>query len=180
MNTRNLLIIPLVFALFSCTKNFEHINQDPNHPTKVEPDFLLTSSILNTMNLYGGDMARVVFFNYSQHFSGFQGEFQRYAYSDASDNSYWATTYIDCLQPLHQIELNYAQDSNFHNRVLIARVWKDYILSNTVAIWGPLPTSGALNGDPAVPFTKEAEVYTNLLDDLKGIADSIDLSGDTY
>lgn len=180
MRLQNIFLLLLVSGLFSCTKNFEKINQDPNHPTKVEPDFLLTTAIYNTMNLYGGDMNRVVFFNYTQHFSGFQGEFQRYTYSDALDNTYWAETYIDCLQPLHQIEVNYKDDPAYRNRVLIARIWKDYILSNTVSIWGPVPTSAALNGDPAVSFTKEEDVYYSLLKDLKVLADSIDLAGDKY
>lgn len=174
------LILLSALALFACTKNFEKINTDPNHPNKVEPDFLLTTSQLNTLNLYGGNMNRVVFFNYTQHFSGFQGEFQRYTYNDNSNNTYWANTYINCLQPMYQIEANYKDNPSFANRVLIARIWKDYIFSNTASIWGGIPMDGALTGSPSVPYTKEQEVYYKLLDDLKNIVDSINLSGDKY
>ncbi len=174
------LIFLISIGLFSCTKDFESINSDPNHPTKVEPDFLFTSSILNTMNLYGGSMNRVVFFNYTQHFSGFQGEFQRYTYSDVNDNTYWANTYIDCLQPLNQIEESYKNDPTYHNRVIIANIWKNYILSNTVSIWGNVPTDKALLGTSSVPYQKEKDIYFSLLDNLKVLADSINLSGDKY
>ena len=180
MNFRNIFFFLLLTGAFSCTKNFDEINHDPNHPTEVEPDFLLTSSILNTMDLYDGSMNRVVFFNYAQHFSGFQGEFQRYTYSDGNNNTYWANTYIECLQPLHQIEIAYRDNPAYKNRVYIARIWKDYILSNTVSIWGGIPTDAALNGDPAIPYTKEEDLYYTLLDDLKSLADSIDLDGDRY
>ena len=128
MILRNILIIFLVFSMAACTKGFDEINKDPNHPTRVEPDFLFTSSIMNTMNLYDGEMNRVVFFNYTQHYSGFQGEFQRYTYSDASNNNYWADTYIDCLQPVNMIVKTYEGNAAYRNRVLIARLWKDYIL----------------------------------------------------
>jgi len=180
MKLRHIFLGLLLPTVLSCTKNFEDINHDPNHPTIVEPDFLLTTSIMNTMDLYDGSMNRVVFFNYTQHFSGFQGEFQRYTYSDANNNTYWSNTYINCLQPVHQIVKSYSDKPAYRNRVLIARIWKDYILSNTVSIWGGIPTTAALNGDPAVPYTKEEDVYYFLLDDLKVLADSINLSGDKY
>jgi hypothetical protein len=182
LTTTNKTYIVLIslFSLFACTKKFDSINTDPNHPVKVEPDFLLTSSIFNTLNLYGGDMNRVVFFNYTQHFSGFQGEFERYTYNDNNNNTYWANTYINCLQPVYQIEKNYKGNPAYANRVLIARIWKDYIFSNAVSIWGGIPMEGALEGTPAVPYTKEQDVYYKLLTDLKGLADSINLTGDKY
>lgn len=180
MKRNFLCLLVILFSFASCTKNFDSINQDPNHPTKVEPDFLFTSSILNTMNLYGGEMNRVVFFNYTQQYSGFQGDFERYNYAPSSDDKYWSSTYITCLQPVHQIIMNYKDDSAYQNRVLIARIWEDFVFSNTVSIWGDIPMDAALNGDPTVPYTKEQDVYYKIITDLKGIADSINLSGDSY
>src|SRR4051812_42110164 len=98
---RQLLCALLGFVvLSSCTKKLEEINENPNSPTKVEPDFLFTTAILEAMNLYGGAMDRVVFYNYTHHYSGFQGEFQRYTYSQSDNNTYWRNTYIKCLQPV--------------------------------------------------------------------------------
>ncbi|MDT3400987.1 SusD/RagB family nutrient-binding outer membrane lipoprotein [Mucilaginibacter terrae] len=180
MKLINLLLILCLGVLVSCTKNFEELNTDPNQPTKVEPDFLLTSSIYNTLNLQGGDMNRVVLFNYTQYFSGFQGEFQRYTYNDASNNTNWSNTYIKCLQPVYQIELNYKDNPAYSNRVLIARIWKDYLFSNAVAMWGSIPMESSLQGNPSVPFTKEQDVYYKLLADLKNISDSLNVNGDKY
>jgi len=181
MKFRSILLIISLLGLFaSCTKNFEKLNTNPNDPTVVEPEFLLTSSILNTLNLLGGNMNRVIFYNYTQYFSGFQGEFERYTYNQGNNNTYWSNMYVDCLQPVYQIEVNYSKDPSYHNRVLIARIWKDYLFSNAVAIWGGIPMQGALKGSPSVPYIKEQDVYYNLLSDLKGIADSINVSGDKY
>lgn len=164
----------------SCTKEFEEINSNPNNPTVVEPDFLFTTSIFQSMNLYGGTMNREIFFNYTQHFSGFQGEFQRFTYNNQTNNTYWKNTYIDCLQPVHQIELKYSNNPLYKNRVAIARIWKAYIFSNTVAIWGGIPKSAALTGEPAVPYEKEEEIYYSLLDELKVLAAELDPTGDTF
>ncbi|MFC3362001.1 SusD/RagB family nutrient-binding outer membrane lipoprotein [Pedobacter fastidiosus] len=180
MKIKYILFLLSLSLSMGCTKDFEEINQNPNNPTQVEPDFLLTTSIFQAMNLYGGDMNRVVFFNYTQHFSGFQGEFQRYSFNNATNSGYWKSTYIGCMQPVNQIILNFKANSAYKNRVLIAQIWKDYIISNAVSIWGAVPTTEALNGSPSVPFTKEEDIYYNLLADLKQLASSIDLSGDKY
>ncbi len=180
LRSNHLLLIGVLCTLFSCTKGFEDLNTDPNNPAKVQPDFLLTTAEHETMNLYGGDMNRVVFFNYTQHFSGFQGEFQRYTYSVADNNTYWKNTYIKCLQPVNQVEQLYGLDTAYHNRVAIARIWKAYIISNTVSIWGGVPNTKALGGDPAIPFEKEQDIYTWLLDELKTQAAGLNLNGDKY
>lgn len=177
---KSLYLFSIVCLLMSCTKGFEKINADPNNPSVVEPDFLLTSSILRTMNLFGGEMNRVVFFNYTHHFSGFQGEFQRYNYSQSSNNTYWRNMYIQCLQPMNQIELKYANTPSYKNRVTIARIWKAFIFSNAVSIWGGVPKSMALSGDPSIPYEKEEDIYYALLDELKVLANAIDLNGDKY
>lgn len=180
MNLKLIFLLIGTCMMLSCTKNFEEINTDPNNPSIVEPDFLFTSSILSTMNLYGGNMNREIFFNYTQQYSGFQGEFQRYTYSNASNNTYWRNTYINCLQPVHQIELKYKDDPAYRNRVTIAGIWKNFIYSNAVSIWGGIPTTAALDGDPAVRYEKEQDVYYRLLDDLKQLASDLDLDGDRF
>ncbi len=173
-------ILVIAYSFSSCIKSFDEININPNNPSVVQPDFLFTSSILETMNLYGGEMNRVIFFNYTHHFSGFQGEFQRYTYSNASNNAYWNNTYIKCLQPVKQIELNYKNNPVYKNRVAIAQIWQSYIYSNAVSIWGSIPQKESLNGEPAVPYDKEEDIYYALLDTLKVLANSIDLAGDKY
>ncbi len=170
----------IVLGLLSCTRNFKEINTNPNDPTIVDPGYLLAKSVLSTMNTFGGEMNRVIFFNYTQHFSGFQGEFQRYTYAPNSNDNYWSSTFIASLQPVNQIEEKYRSKPAFKNRVLIARLWKDYIFSNAVAVWGGIPVNDALTGEPSIPYTREEDVYLYLLKDLKNIYDSIDINGDKY
>lgn len=172
------LVVSAVAA--SCSKNLEEVNSNPNNPTKVEADFLLTTSIFETLNLFGGNMNRVVFYNYTHHFAGFQGEFQRYNVGINENNTYWRYAYVRSLQPVNQIEVNYKDNPTFKNRVTIARIWKNYIYSNLLSMYGSIPINGSLKGTPSVAFTKEEDAYYQLMDELKVLAESIDMSGDKF
>ncbi|GGG26080.1 SusD/RagB family nutrient-binding outer membrane lipoprotein [Pontibacter amylolyticus] len=180
MKLKIIFLLVLLIGFCSCTDDFEEINRNPNDPTEVEPDYLLTTSVFETLNQFGGQMNRVVFFNYTHHFSGFQGQFQRYTFDPRELDNYWQRIYVNCLQPVHQIEENYGGDPNYQNRVAIARIWKAYIYSNAVSIWGGIPTNDALKGSPGVAYEKEEEVYYALLDELKVLAASINPEGDKY
>ena len=178
---KNILIyMVILISLTGCTANFDEINTNPNDPVKVEPEFLLTTSQRETLDLYGGSMNRIVFFNYTHHFSGFQGEFQRYTYSVSGLNDYWRFTYVRCLQPVNQIIKLYQDDPSYKNRVTIAKIWKAYIYSNAVTMWGSIPVTAALEGTPAVAYDREEEIYYALMAQLKELAAAIDLSGDKY
>lgn len=180
MKSHIVILLFCLSGLFSCTTGFEEINDNPNEPTEVDPDFLLTTSIFETMNQFGGEMNRIVFFNYTNHFSGFNGQFQRYTFDPVGVDAYWENIYINCLQPVHQIEANFSEDPSFNNRVAIAKIWKAYIYANTVAIWGGIPITESLTGSPSVSYEKESEVYYTLLENLKMFANSINLQGDRY
>jgi hypothetical protein len=167
-------------VLTSCKKNLVELNQNPNNPATVDPEYLLNSSIFSTMNLFGGDMRRRVFSHYSNYVSVGGGQMERYGIFLSSNNSYWQSAYVNCLQPVHQIQLKFAEKPEYKNRVLIARILESYIYSNMVAIWGSIPKSKALSGSDVVPYDKEEDIYYSLLSDLKAAADGINLSGDTY
>lgn len=176
-----LLTVILGFTLFGCNfTDFGDLNENPNNPTKVEPDFIFASAVKEAMNLYGGDMNRVIFFNYTQQFSGFQGSWQRFNYSDAENNKYWEAAYVLCMQPVNKIIELFSENSEYKNRVLIARIWKAYIVSQTTAFYGPIPVSKALNGTPNIAYDSEEDIYTYLFNELKDCAENLDAKGDGY
>ena len=178
---RLFLILIVSIGLSSCAfTDFGDINTDPNNPEKVEPDFLFATSVSESLNLYGGHMNRVIFFNYTHQYSGFQGSWQRYNYSDSENNSYWRSAYVYCMQPVNKIVENFKDNDAYHNRVLIARIWKAYIISQTVAFYGPIPASKALNGEPNIPYDSEESIHDFLFQELKECAEGLDSKGDRY
>lgn len=172
----------IVSGLFfsSCKKDLAALNKNPNRPEQVQPEYLLNTSILNTMNLFGGDMRRRVFSHYSNYVSVGGGQMERYGIFLSSNNGYWQSAYTGSLQPVYQIQRKFGDDPDYKNRVLIAKIFESYIYSNMVAIWGSLPKTEALHGTDVVPYDKEEDIYYDLLNELKSAAAAMDLNGDTY
>ncbi|MES2418427.1 MAG: SusD/RagB family nutrient-binding outer membrane lipoprotein [Bacteroidota bacterium] len=179
-NYKFLIILICCITLISCKKELEEANINPNNPEHVDPEYLLNTSVLNTMNLFGGNMRRETLSHYSNYVSVGGGQMQRYYTFASAVNGYWSALYVSCLQPVHQIQLNYAADPGYKNRVAIAKIFESYIFSNMVAIWGSIPKTKALNGDAYTAYDKEEDIYKGLLKDLKEAANAIDLNGDTY
>ncbi|ACU05556.1 MULTISPECIES: SusD/RagB family nutrient-binding outer membrane lipoprotein [Pedobacter] len=175
-----LCILSFAIVLISCKKELEKANINTNNPENVDPEYLLNTSVLNTMNLFGGQMRREALSHYSNYVSVGGGQLQRYYTFASAVNSYWSSAYISCLQPVHQIQVNYADDPGYQNRVAIAKIFEAYIYSNIVAVWGSVPKTKALNGDAYVAYDKEEDIYIALLNDLKDASAAIDLQGDTY
>ena len=178
--TKLIILLLISLSFVSCKKELAEANINPNNPENVSPEYLLNTSVFNTINLFGGDMRRQVFSHYSNYVSVGGGQLPRYFTFASTINSYWQDAYVDCLQPLHQIELNYGEETAYKNRVAIAKIFECYIYSNIVAIWGSVPKTYALSGNIDIPYDKEEDIYNALFTDLKKAADAITLNGDTY
>jgi hypothetical protein len=174
-----LLMVLITSGITSCKKDLAEININPNRPVVVDPEFLINTSILNSMNYFGGDMRRRALSHYSNYVSVGGGQYERYWQIAGSTSDFWRIPYVNCLQPLHQIELNFSGKPGYNNRVAIAKILESYIYSNMVAIWGNIPRSKALTGENNIPYDKEEDIYYSLMDDLKTASGSIKLNGDT-
>lgn len=170
----------LIFSFISCTNGFEEMNENPNALNNPTPELLLNSSIRGTMNLFGGDLNRVVTFNYTQLFVGFQGRFQRYSEEPSTLINYWRNVYVQGLMPVQNIISIYSSEPGYENRVLMAKIWKCYLLSQITAIWGPIPYESGLNGDIISSYNREQDIYYMLFDDLKAAADGLNPDGDVF
>ena len=179
---RYILIVCIALGIIStgCTKGFEDMNQNPNALNTPTPELLMNSSARGVLNLFGGDLNRVVTFNYTQMFVGFQGRFQRYSEDPQTLINYWRNAYVECLMPAQEIIRIYGTNPEFSNRVNIAKIWKCYVLSQIAAVWGPIPYEYGLNGDIIVNYNREQDVYYMLFDDLKAAAQALDEEGDKF
>lgn len=175
-----LLILTGIMLFAGCGDSLEAINRNPNNPEQVDPAYLLNTSVFNAMNLFGGKMRREVFSHYSHYVSVGGGQFQRYSNFPSSNNEYWQTAYVACLQPVQQIIRNHSDDPVYANRVAIARIFQSYLYSNIVTLWGSVPKAQALTGEPFIGYDQESEIYNQLLVDLKQAESAIDPAGDRY
>lgn len=177
---RIILSFLLAVLATACTDGFEQMNRNANAMNNPTPELLLNGSVRGTMNLFGGDINRVVTFNYTQLFVAFQGRFQRYSEDPAPLINYWRNAYVQCLMPVENIITIYSAQPGYENRVRMARIWKCYLLSQIAAIWGPIPYQSGLKGDIVSPYNREQDIYYMLFDDLAAAAEGLDPAGDVF
>lgn len=172
----------LVSALIiSCTNGFESTNANPNEPDQINPEYLFNSSAYYTLDAFCGSMKKVLLANYSHYYGGATGgQVQRYGNQGSTNDSYWRNVYNYAIFPSQFIEDKLGDNEDYHNRVVIAKIWKNYLFSQAVSIWGGIPKSEAFKASEQVPYDKESDIYYAMLDDLKACVDALKMDGDTY
>ena len=71
-------------------------------------------------------------------------------------------------------------DEQYHNRVLIAKIWENYLSHKQFLFGAGIPKSQAFNAGERVPYDKESDIYYAMLNDLKACADGLKMDGDVY
>jgi hypothetical protein len=183
------LIAGLVILFFSaCTDGFEEINTNPNRITSTEPEFIFGLSPVSTLRTIGGapnGATRAnnwfIFGNYSQMWAVEGGSAPHFS-ADGAFDDLWNSLYGNALTPLFNIVNNYKDNSGYKNRVAIAKIWRSYVFSILVGMYGPLPYTDACNGDVEARYDKEEDIYLGILAELKEAYESINVnnSNDKY
>jgi len=177
-----LAFLTMILAISGCTAGFEEINTNPNRITYAEPEFIFGLSPVSTLRTIGGagnGASRAnnwfVFGNYSQMWSIIGGSAPQFSADGASDDL-WNSLYINSLNPLFNIVNGYKDNPGYKNRVAIAKIWRSYVFSILVGLYGPLPYVEACNGDISAKFDKEEDVYLGILAELKEAYEAIDVT----
>jgi hypothetical protein len=164
----------LVVGLLASCGDFGDLNVNPNEPTKVGTETLLTSAQRSTANIVGN----VTTMLYVQHMSDITyTESSRYQGVLADFNS-WYNGPLANLQLI--IELNSDAETagdvlsggSNNNQIAVARIMKAYYYDHLVQRWGAIPYSQALKGvenfTPA--YDSEQSIYADLVKELSEAA----------
>jgi hypothetical protein len=173
------LSVFMILFSTSCTKDFEEINTNEYIFNEASPSALFTGVVKNTLDLVGGTMNDQLYNTYASFYGGKGGQFNRYFYTEQALDQYWKKFYVNILKNNQDIIDSYSGDSNFSNRVSIAKIWKSYVYSILVSTFGPVPYQEALQGENAAAYDSEEFIYTDILAELKTAFENIDVSGDT-
>ncbi|MFA5327163.1 MAG: SusD/RagB family nutrient-binding outer membrane lipoprotein [Prolixibacteraceae bacterium] len=144
------IILSFVLILSSCTK-FLDINENPNFPTDVSDELLLTSSIASVTNVYAADWGLIGSF-WSQHWaqnntSSQYKIYESYAISSNTnviERSYRAM-YVDGLSD-NEIFLKKVEANENWGAYLMGAVIKAYGFQYLVDMYGNVPYSEAFLG----------------------------------
>jgi len=169
-----------LLGLYSCTKDFEEINTDPNAFSSVKPENQMAGAMKNTMDLVGGWLNDHMFMNWALYYGGMGGQFERYYYTEGGVIDRWEDFYVDILKNIEVIIDKYGDDPEYANRVHMTKIWKSYVYSVMASTFGGVPMSQA-NGDAkSVPYDTEEQMYTSILGMLKDAGDNITTGGDKW
>jgi hypothetical protein len=174
-----------LLTMSACTAGFEEINTNPNRITASEPEFIFGLSPVSTLRAIGGagnNAVRAnnwyVFGNYSQLWAVEGGGAPHFS-ADGASEALWNDLYKNALNPLYNIINNYGDNPGYKNRVALAKIWRSYVFSILVGMYGPLPYLEACNAKVSAKFDKEEDIYLGILAELKEAYEAIDPTSTT-
>jgi len=143
----------------ACTEDFEQLNENPNSPENVSPEFLLTNVIYEELNenTYNQGLRLN---NYMTQFVA-SIEFERIdRYELGSNSGYWNLIFslLNDLEAMKNLEgYNEAYDA-------VANVMRSYLFSQLTDMWCDVPYTQAIqaqNGVFTPIYDKQEDIYTH-------------------
>ncbi len=145
---KRLLFIILSVTLFTSCKKFLDVNQNPNSPSNVSPDVILTASEVQLGYTVGGADVSLITGLLTQQITGIDRQFIPYGnYVFTADNftNVWANMYQTMLN-LKQLK-DMADHDGYKYYSGISGILLAYSLGVTTDLWGDVPFSEAFNGE---------------------------------
>jgi len=156
-NIKNIGIAVLTLFMVSCTDNFEEINENPNLPENVSPQFLLSNviSVAADRNTYEQGFRLA---NYLAQFSA-SVEFERIdRYEMGSNSGYWNTIFrlLSDIRSMNEIEgTNEAYQA-------VGDIMQCYLFSQLTDMYGDVPYTDAINaldGNFSPTYDTQESIY---------------------
>ena len=163
-----------VIVLAGCN-DFGNMNVDPNNPSSVQTNLLLTNAQKNISSVVGATAPAL----YVQYFAETQyDDDSRYQLVEFNFNDWYTRPLKDLDEILSLNKENpeqYIGGGDTDNQIAVARILKVYFFQMMVDRWGPLPYSEALKGNenfkPA--YDKGSDIYSDLISELKEASSQI-------
>lgn len=174
------LLFSVIFAT-SC-EDITEINEDPNRPTEVPVEYLLTSAQRQLGNTYYDGFANVAYgMTVSQYWA--QNEYSdetRYQFRANTNNTFWSNFYtaINDLQEIKRINTTIDKGQQGINQDAVATILQSWAYHSMVDIYGDIPFEEALQGTdiPSPAYSDQQEIYTALIDSISSAVAAIDPS----
>ncbi len=176
----------------ACTSRFDNINKDPNSPTTISPQYLLTYGLEKSIDRYWGSNTRFERLNldaaelWIQHLGRniYSNEGDNYEASQALMLNNWQSFFNDSQLNYQRIltitaENGSQPNASYYGVALVMRTWVFSLLTDT---FGAIPYSEALKGGAEAPiltpkYDSQEQVYTQMLADLKTANEKLSVSG---
>ncbi len=165
-NIKSLSILLLLAVLvFPACEEFEEFNENPNEPTEVSDDVLLTASLRTAMNtmvtesfLLGNNAAQLTS-------KTLRTEIDTYNWN--AFPTVWEGLY-ESLTDIHAVEEN-ANETGNEQLEGVAKVWRAFIFATLTNAYGDIPYTEAVGGadNNFTPvYDPQQDIYADLLSEL--------------
>ncbi|GJM62956.1 SusD/RagB family nutrient-binding outer membrane lipoprotein [Persicobacter diffluens] len=183
-------------SLMGCTKNFDEINTDPNEPDMVPTYSLFYNGTRVIMDESRGQWYGLRGSDIWMQYIGQRNylDEDRYFYRESSVNGGWRELYL-ALNNLNEV-IKIAEDEehgydfaevygNAHNQVQAARIFKAYTFQTLTENHGDIPYQSYSGENPDFQalgehmfpvYAESADIYADMLEELKDAAAQIDES----
>jgi len=165
---RYFILAVLMVVTFSCDKDLEEINRNPNNPEEVNPELLMVTVIRGTVNQMVNEA-----WNTGNIVAQYTAEVRepgtdRYIWTGAFDTWSNGYTVLRDVNNLYEI----GEERELNNYMGIALVMRALIFSRMTDVYGALPYSQALKGKDAEPvyspeYDTQQNIYAGLLEELE-------------
>jgi len=179
VNLKYIFFLFLIISLFSCTKDFEEINTNPNEPDNIDPK-LQFSYVLNRAASERSDQWRgnLIYCSiWAQHLSG-PYETDRYITTDQDWlGAWWNNSYLRVGRDLFDVIAKVEAGSNLHS---MATIFKVFFFQRLTDMHGDIPYSEANQGAsfPQPKFDKQEDIYASFVTELQDAVAALDESKD--
>ncbi|GAB3255452.1 SusD/RagB family nutrient-binding outer membrane lipoprotein [Larkinella harenae] len=184
-----LIVSTLLFTLGACTKDFETINVNPNTPSSVPLDYLLSGATLHIPGSAGdpGYKSWRANFIYAstviQQMSSVEVGFYRgtvYTYQGDLSEAYFVNSYPNSIKNLvNLISLAKADPKNV-NILSMARILRVVEMAVITDLYGDVPYSeaglGYLDGNFSPKYDAQKDIYADMLKELEEASKALSAS----
>ncbi len=156
-----LVAIVMTFSVSSCELFDLDINTDPNNPSQVSPELLLSSVMLNASLVFAADLNDA-----TMGFMSVTATNDDFNLTNQTWNTQWNYLYTTPLADLERLIVSLEEAGNNPRYLGIAQILKAYYFSLMVDLWGDIPYSQAFKGDSGIKdaaYDDDQDIYASLL-----------------
>ena len=163
-------ILLLILILAGACENWLDVNEDPNNPSEMDYEMVLSSGITSVTYVLGGKY-QILGALWSQHWTQSMGASQ-YAGIDSYDinsstydDRQWGELYSGCLEALEYVRRESSKEGSW-NHYLVATVMQAFTFQILVDLYDEIPFSEALQGEDLQlepHYEKGQDIYDSLI-----------------
>lgn len=183
----------LLLLTFSCDRNFEEVNTDPNAVTseRFNPGYLLTTAQMQTALYPGEDKGGNMYYcaAFVQHFASlsnvgiFNWHGDKYVLHQGNNDVLWYASYN--IGKLVEEVIQLSRDNpDYRNLYHMATIWKALVYHRLTDAYGDVPYSeaglGYYEGIYKPKYDSQESIYDQMLNQLDGAVNGLDASANNF